>query len=461
MKRTRRFLLSFAFSALFASMFSQGLGCQVALRADADNIRCALPEGAPCPGTDRTCQGGFCRVCVPKPEECNGVDDNCNGIVDEGFDNDNDGYKTCGQKGEIDCDDSPETGRDIHPGADEICNGIDDNCDGKIDENAIDCAADQECWAEKGICTIKDDCRIHGCTNGGCDPDTGTCTQADCVALGRCNVPGTACDPKLRRCIKEIGYGESCDDSVRCSSGYLCVDTATVALTQRPGSICTRTCCESTDCPSGSVCRTATNGASVCVLASDLNISLGTKSAFSSCSVNGDCRSGSCNTTTKLCLDGCCGTFSCGTGGRCVLGADKKFLCRASASTATLDIGKTCSTSSSCKSGVCMEDYSGLSGFCSQKCCSSKDCPSYDYKCDPVDAGGSIVNVCVQFGPSEFPGTRLGGDTCSKDEDCRSASCVDGRCNDMCCRDSDCEGGTKCKPKKESFGYTMRCTVVD
>lgn len=63
-------------------------------------------------------------------EVCNLVDDNCNLQVDEGFDADLDGFSSCAG----DCDDGHSG---IHPNASEVpSNGLDDNCNGLIDEGA-------------------------------------------------------------------------------------------------------------------------------------------------------------------------------------------------------------------------------------------------------------------------------------------------------------------------------------
>ena len=65
-------------------------------------------------------------------EICNGIDDNCDGKIDEGFDADGDTYFQCPHGPlALDCDD---TNAAIHPGVIETCNDVDDNCDGKIDE---------------------------------------------------------------------------------------------------------------------------------------------------------------------------------------------------------------------------------------------------------------------------------------------------------------------------------------
>jgi hypothetical protein len=60
-------------------------------------------------------------------ELCNSIDDNGNGIVDEGFDNDGDGYSICNG-------DTDDTNANVNPESIELCNGIDDNCNGQIDE---------------------------------------------------------------------------------------------------------------------------------------------------------------------------------------------------------------------------------------------------------------------------------------------------------------------------------------
>jgi hypothetical protein len=91
---------------------------------------------------EQTCNA--CGTCGPAPPEtCNGVDDDCNGSVDEGLTN------ACGACGDVppetcngvddDCDESIDEGLTNACGTcgdapQETCNEADDDCDGSIDE---------------------------------------------------------------------------------------------------------------------------------------------------------------------------------------------------------------------------------------------------------------------------------------------------------------------------------------
>ncbi len=101
-------------------------------------------DRGPCRGGMRMCLpsgewSGCLGQLVPGPEVCgNRVDENCSGEADENTDADGDGYTTCGG----DCCDSSECARPelVNPGAfDAAGNGVDDDCDGSLDNTAAAC----------------------------------------------------------------------------------------------------------------------------------------------------------------------------------------------------------------------------------------------------------------------------------------------------------------------------------
>ncbi|MDP4630262.1 MAG: putative metal-binding motif-containing protein, partial [Flavobacteriales bacterium] len=132
-------------------------GVQIAYYADADNdgfgnalssiLACSPPAGYVINATD--CNDNNANIRPGVVELCNNIDDNCNTLIDEGVlntyyaDSDSDGFgdinaTTSGciaPAGYVsnfnDCNDSSSN---VYPGATEVCNQIDENCNGAVDE---------------------------------------------------------------------------------------------------------------------------------------------------------------------------------------------------------------------------------------------------------------------------------------------------------------------------------------
>ncbi len=85
----------------------------------ANNAYCLGDDCDDTPGSGAAIHPGATEV-------CDGKDNNCNGQIDE-VDQDGDGYTACNG----DCNDN---NANIKPGAYELCDGIDNDCDGQVDE---------------------------------------------------------------------------------------------------------------------------------------------------------------------------------------------------------------------------------------------------------------------------------------------------------------------------------------
>jgi len=129
-------------------------------------------------------------------EACNGLDDDCDAQVDEAgadgcsdffYDNDGDGFGVAGNKkclcaaqgkfSASEAGDCLDANKNVYPGATEVCNLLDDDCDGLTDEeNALSCKAfykdsDSDGFGQPGVtkCLCQADGEFKALQGGDCN----------------------------------------------------------------------------------------------------------------------------------------------------------------------------------------------------------------------------------------------------------------------------------------------------
>jgi hypothetical protein len=185
------------------------------------------------------CTGGVWTSCQEQgmpadAESCNAVDDDCDGRIDEGIE-----LASCVPQGPGAC----QTGKEMcvdgkvecHPvaqGPAEVCNGTDDDCDGKIDEAIV-----ERCYTSAAGCV--EDVPGHFRCDGSCTEGARQCVDgrlAECEdeiipVEERCEGSGAAGD---ENCDGRTNEGCAClqNDAQECYGGPR--DTAGIG-TCRPG----------------------------------------------------------------------------------------------------------------------------------------------------------------------------------------------------------------------------------
>ncbi|HET6339920.1 MAG TPA: MopE-related protein [Polyangiales bacterium] len=210
----------------------------------------------------------------PEKEICDGKDNDCNGVPDEGCDCTNGASEECGMSATSPCRKGTHTcvnGKwpstcegNVDPKT-EVCDGVDNNCNSQKDEgkDAL-CSGGQHCGASGCVaCTTAAHCATgNECKIGRCDA-SGTCSSTDAGSTTSCNSGrgkcggGTCCTPSCSSnvCGGSDGCNGTCPDNCE-TSNRMCEGGVCVAKPVMKGEydVCTASSNAQGDCGPNLIC---------------------------------------------------------------------------------------------------------------------------------------------------------------------------------------------------------------
>jgi MYXO-CTERM domain-containing protein len=387
--------------------------------------------------------GTFCDapVVTPGVESCNNIDDDCDGKVDNGTLPNvgqacGNGIGTCAA-GVFACVNGQLICNTVSMPKAETCNGKDDDCDGVIDNGVLpgvgdDCLCPNETQAQVGVGVCKGGKKV--CRNGGlaCDgcvgPSAEICDGKDNDCDGKSDVDAMcpskfacregACTyicqggefpcPSGYKCVETFCVPERCAQ-ITCSSGQhcdektgLCVDLCAGVVCNAPAVCMQGRCldCETLGCDPGQLCYQGACQADKC--------------AGVHCGDGTYCADGKC---ASLCPPGKCAAGQSCTNGQCHDDKCGNVACRQDQFCDPAD--------GTCKGDTCQALQCGAgercvstTGQCAADPCRLMQCPTDCYKCTTTADGHG---ACVSNGQCSQSLTKLGqrggGCSCALDPD--------------------------------------------
>jgi len=383
------------------------------------------------------------------PETCNGADDNCNGLIDEGI------QKFCDPT-------NIAAGPTLCSEPDELlCDGVDDDCDGVIDEGVSNACGVCGQLPTESCDNLDNDCDGRfdedvltgepcGTMAGNCQIGMTDCVNGQLICVGQLMAGVEVCDCQDNDC--DTFVDESFDGEELCADGAACVACGCQTL-------CTVTEFSDVFCPSDLMPEVLDTGLCVCIASTCDSDACALETQERNGAVT--CAAGSedvthCVCKAGACVDACAGV-ACPSGQVCdprdsrgackpnncsSLGCRSDELCNAASGMCEPDLclTTTCAGNDACRDGICEATCAGITcepgqrcerGFCTVDRCAAATCDQHE-TCDPSNGECVVSQTCNPICIGDATCNGLTG-TCDENP-CRRihcpemTSCSDGQC---------------------------------
>ncbi len=457
-----------------------GFSCQESATVDGIATKQCVADAGVCPCTNRavelalwtpcevsndagTCKGK--RVCMaeglsqcdalsPTPEVCDGLDNDCNGEVDD-LECDDGNECTAGIcDPEVGCVHQPLDGTSCDDG--DVCT-LADNCQaGVCVGSAINCDDNNPCTDD--ACNPTGGC-VYTDNQVDCD-DGNPCTVKDTCLAGECSGYQVPCDCQENADCGALEDGDLCNGTLICDKSqvpYQCaVNPDTVVTCEGPESPCLAAVCDPVSgacqevaantgmpCQDGNACTLSDLcDAGKCVAGPKANCNDGNPCTTDLCDPQTGCftefnalpcNDGNACSTGDVCDDGECvgtATLACDDGNVCTdESCDPAKGCVSVANATVCDDGNACTVTDLCTAGLCK-------GSGGPDCDDGNVCTTDS--CDP--ALGCVHAANTQ--PCDD------GNACTTGDQCGNGACAGMglvNCNDSNpCTDDSCDEATGC-----------------